>query len=163
MFTDLVNRIPAGSLGDVAIEHVQVGGRLYVKLLIDGRCWMSDAPDERELNRVIVERARGDVLICGLGLGMILLPILAKPEVQSVTVLEKNRNVIELIAPAYRSRKLVILEADVWHWETGRQFDVIWQDIVFDPLNEMDQVAALDAWLRPFLKPGGWLGAWKVN
>lgn len=160
MFTDLVNLIPACERGDVRIEHVAYRGRTYVKLLIDGECWMSDAPDERELNRVIVERARGDVLICGLGLGMILTPILAKPEVHSVTVIERNPNVMELIGPLYSSPKLLILEADIWAWETVRRFDVIWQDVVFDPPNEMDVVWALGERLRILLKPDGWLGAW---
>lgn len=162
-FPRLSEKIPSGQSGDVVIEHIDHLGERLVKLSIDGLCWMSDAPDERELNRVVVEKARGDVLICGLGLGMILEPILAKESVRSVTVLEVSSDVLALVAPCYSLPKLKIVHADCWDFQTENCFDTIWQDVIYDPPNQMPEVERLESKLRLFLKPGGWLGSWKCN
>ena len=57
---------------------------------------MSDTPNERLWNREAVRRAHGHVLIAGLGIGMILPPILIKPEVKRVVIVEKELEVIDL-------------------------------------------------------------------
>lgn len=66
----------------------------YACLRINGRLVMSDTRMEHTTNWEVVHEAKGHVLIAGLGLGMILHPILAKEEVLSVTVVEKYADVI---------------------------------------------------------------------
>jgi hypothetical protein len=66
----------------------------YACLRVNGRLMMSDTRMEHYTNYKVVREARGNVLIAGLGLGMILHPILAKKEVLSVTVIEKYADVI---------------------------------------------------------------------
>lgn len=53
----------------------------YAQLFVKGGLVMSDTQMERDSNEDFVRYARGDVLIAGLGLGMILLPLLAKKSV----------------------------------------------------------------------------------
>jgi len=59
----------------------------YARLHVGHVLMMSDTDMERRSNVQVVQQARGHVLIAGLG--MILHPILAKPEVTRVTVVEK--------------------------------------------------------------------------
>ena len=59
---------------------------------------MSDSKPDKESCEKYIYTARGDVLILGFGLGLIIVPIMNKPEVTSVTVLEIEPEVIELVA-----------------------------------------------------------------
>ena len=46
------------------------------QLWVNGACVMNDLPGlEGHCNRPVVEAARGDVLIAGLGIGYVLVPI----------------------------------------------------------------------------------------
>lgn len=101
--------------------------------------WMSDTPMERRTNLDFVRRATGRVLIAGLGLGLCLVPILAKPDVAAVTVIERSPEMIDLIAPQRRFAavpgvaKLTVICADI---EDVRPRDTIaggkWTTIYFD-------------------------------
>ena len=75
-----------------------VPGKVAV-LTVKGQTMMSDSYNEQRSNRDVVWHSQGDVLIAGLGIGMILHPILKRPEVKSVTVIEKYQDVIDLVAP----------------------------------------------------------------
>jgi len=93
---------------------------------------MSDFHYERATCVEVVERAHGDVLVAGLGLGMILRPILGKESVRSVTVIEKYQDVVDLVLPTLpASEKLTVLLDDIYTWKPpqGRHYDVIWFDI----------------------------------
>ena len=50
------------------------------QLFVDGALVMSDGANEHETNRGVVRKAQGDVLVAGLGIGMICLPIRAAEE-----------------------------------------------------------------------------------
>lgn len=134
---------------------------------------MSDTRMEQISNYEVVRKAEGDILIAGLGLGMILLPIVNNSDVQSVTVIEKYPDVVALVeAPirhhlGKRSKKLTIVNADIFQWRPerkGRQFDVIyfdiWPDICTDNLEEMTKLRRAFA---PYLRVGGWAACWKQD
>jgi len=106
----------------------------YWRLLVNGSIMMSNAEYEERTCAEAVFNATGDVLIAGLGLGMVLPPILAKPEVKSVTVVEINPDVIALVADAYKHPKLTVVQGDIFTWTPakGQQFDFIWFDIWAD-------------------------------
>src|SRR5512138_844997 len=105
-FTDMVGVVPSGTKGRARIEHRTVSKedsdftRIraiqhpeayvdpgdYCQLYVDNALMMSDTRMERRTNLGVVVNAEGSVLIAGLGVGLILVPIMAKAEVTSITV-----------------------------------------------------------------------------
>lgn len=104
----------------------------YVRLTHRGECVMSNTNMEKRTNMDFCINAHGDVLIGGLGIGMIILAIQDKPEVKSITVIEKNQEVIDIIASQLNfNEKVNIICADVFEWkpEKGVKYDVSYMDI----------------------------------
>jgi len=104
----------------------------YVKLVDknSNQIVMSDTAMERRTNGEFLRNANGHVLIGGLGIGMILLAVQEKPEVQSVTVIEKFSEIIELLTPSLPiNDKVKIINADVFTWKPTQKYDTIYMDI----------------------------------
>ena len=104
----------------------------YIQLIHNGECVMSDTSMEKRTNFDFVHHAYGDVLIGGLGIGMIVLAIQDKPEVKSITIIEKNKEVINLVASQLDfNEKVKIICADVFEWKPkmGTKYDVSYMDI----------------------------------
>jgi spermidine synthase len=79
---------------------------------------MSDLYYERATCVEVVQRAHGDVLVAGLGIGMILHPILRKEAVRSVTVIEGYPDVVDLVLPTLpTSEKLTVVLDDIYTWK----------------------------------------------
>lgn len=108
---------------------------------------MSDTPDEIRDHLGVIHAATGDVLIAGLGLGVVLQAIARKPEVESVTVIEISSDVIGLVKPQIADRdwfsKVSVIEADIFAWKPPKEamYDVawfdIWDNLCTDNLSEM--------------------------
>lgn len=187
VFPLLHETVPAVDRGRIKVEHFTVseddakfhnlrcminGDRwgtispgTYTRLVIDGSTMMSDTDMELLSCSPIMCHATGDVLIGGLGLGLILHPILAKPEVKSVTVLELDPEVIALVTPWLpKDERLRIVQADVFTWKPprGTRYDAIWLDIwpdrTVDNLDEMKRLRKVWAPRRRW--PGAYLGCW---
>ena len=130
---------------------------------------MSDTRFEHITNYEVVRQAHGDVLIAGLGLGMICHPITRKPEVKSVTVIEQSADVIALIAPTLPRRKIKVIQGDIFTWrpDKGRRFNTIyfdiWPAVSHDNLVEMRQLhLAFKSYLaRPSEDPDRWMQSWQ--
>ena len=74
---------------------------------------MSDTPTEIREHAHAIENAHGKVLITGLGLGAIVSALLAKPEVEHITVVEIDRDVIAITGPYYEDEpRVTIVNAD---------------------------------------------------
>lgn len=160
-FPQMAEILQPGRVGVAAVEHFKVTSHdanmaafrrinidpgKYAKLTVDGDLMMSDTRDERITNYRILSDAHGHVLIAGLGLGMILHPILKKPEVRSVLVVEKYQDVIDLISPSLDPAKLTIECGDIFTWKPtkGRKFNVIYNDIWPDITTEnLPEIAKL--------------------
>lgn len=188
MWTPMVNVIPEGKSGNAEIKHVTVTESDVTMAAIRGQCLlpgplcqllvgnyltMSDGPEEYRSNREVVQRAEGHVLVAGLGIGMILVPIVTKRGVYSVTVLEKSADVIKLVEEPLRKHlgqldgpKLKVINADVftWEWPAGSMWDTIYFDIWADKCT--DNLAEISKLKRRYAKrcrrsnPGSWMGAW---
>lgn len=155
-------------------EYVRPGK--YVKLFVGNTLMMSDTTMERRTNHAFVCHAHGRVLIAGLGIGLILEAILDKPEVETVTVIEKYRDVVTLVGQHYQDKyrdKLTVITADIFDWRPIPKcmtynvvyFD-IWPEINPDNLKDMtllhrafrrhldktDPDAWMDSWQRSYLK-----------
>jgi len=188
VFDNMADLLPVGRKGDAILEHFEVseadakftrmrevvtGGRersllpgRYAKLLVGGQLMMTDTRMEQETNLQLIRRARGDVFIAGLGLGMVLVPLLKKPEVNTVLVVEKSQDVIDLVSPHLLNmdvEKLFIFQGDIFTWNPDPSwlFDVvyfdIWPTITGD---NYEEIKKLHARYRPHLKTGGWMASW---
>lgn len=122
--------------GDENILSVFLRNRVIVEkqfsqLFIDNELWMSDVHSQYMDHKEFIHIAHGNVLIGGLGLGCCLNAILTKSTVESVTVIEANKSVIELVKPAYKNnKKVVIINDDVFNWMPKNEyFDVVWMDV----------------------------------
>lgn len=162
MFPNMRDIIPEGECGEYRIEHFKITpeqarfaetkaiynrdylGRMirageFCRLSRNGSIFdkvlMSDTHAERDTNREVVNAAHGDVLIAGLGLGMVICPIAQKGEVNSIVVIEISQDVINLVEPYIReylgdnAEKIEIICADIFEYVPTQKFDVIYFDI----------------------------------
>ena len=130
---------------------------------------MSDTPVEIADHIEAIEKARGQVLITGLGIGVILNACLNKPEVEHCTVIEIEPDVIALVAPHYQKKwgdRLTIVNEDAFKYrpQKGIKYDMIWHDIWSNICTDnYKEIKTLKAKYRPFKKVGGWQGCWVEN
>lgn len=75
--------------------------------------WMSDMPCEIvQMERELVQRVSGNVLIGGLGLGILANMVSKRSKVRKIVVVENSPHVIKLVGP-HMPRNVEIVEADV--------------------------------------------------
>lgn len=142
MYEKMSEILQEKTVGDFAIEHFEVSehdlyARLhgiesgeYVKLTQNGNVVMSDTQMEKETNADFVRNAHGDVLIGGLGIGLIVLAIQEKEEVRTITILEKNEEVIELVKNQLPlNEKVQIVNADAFTYKPKMKYNTIYMDI----------------------------------
>jgi len=94
---------------------------------------MSDTPAEIRDHVPFIGTSYGRVLITGLGLGMVAQACLKRREVKSVTVIELEQDVIDLVGPHYLSKWPNL---EIWHGDAltmkikpNTKWDVAWHDI----------------------------------
>jgi len=93
---------------------------------------MSNSVMEKRTNTDFVTRANGDVLIAGLGLGLIILAIQDKPEVKSITIVEISEELKDFILEELEEHlnyKVKIVISDINTFEPSQKYDVIYFDI----------------------------------
>jgi hypothetical protein len=99
-----------------------------------GELVMHDEPNELRKHLNFMLRARGNVLITGLGLGCVVRGTLANPAVKHVTVVERDADVLKLVQPHMPTERLTIIHDDAISFckATNQQFDCAWHDIWSD-------------------------------
>lgn len=143
MYHNMFEILEDKKVGDFELSHFEIGekdfiamyrmgisaGR-YVKLSHNGECVMSDTDTEKRTNSSFVINAHGKVLIGGLGIGLILLAIQDKEEVWHITVVEKNKEVIELVGSQLPlNSKVHIVHDDVFEYKPLFKYNTIYMDI----------------------------------
>jgi len=141
----------------------------YIKLYVNNELMMSDTTMERISNQEFIKNAKGRVLVAGLGLGLILRPILCNTDVTEIIVIEKYPDVISLVEPKYQNPKLKIIEADIFDYDMPKdeKFDCIyfdiWPKISIDNLleirklhykyrkNKRTKESYMESWMRKYL------------
>lgn len=158
---------------DVALGNIRAmfkpGGRTinpgtYKRLTRNGNVIMSNTQAEisDQLSFIyIARRAGGHVLINGLGLGVTLSAILESEEIESITVIEKSEDVINLVASTFTNDKRVsIIHADAYEWRPPKDIRYsavwhdIWDDICTDNLPQMTKLH------RKYGKRCDWQESW---
>lgn len=142
MYPDMANLLNPAESGDYRLEIFEVGDKdfmaaisgvsagRYVRLRFKGDIVMSNTQMEKRTNSEFVCHAHGDVLIGGLGIGMIILAIQNKEKVNSVTIIEKSQDVIDMVANQlpFNSKVRIICD-DVFTYKPDRKYDCIYMDI----------------------------------
>lgn len=132
----LVNDVVTGDILLIDLE------KLYVV--------MSDSTYEEVLNREIIERAKGDVLLLGFGIGFILQSLMNNLAVTSITIIEKHREVLDLCAAQLElPNKVRVILADALEWTPDMMFDVIYDDCDYEQGTVIDNCRRLKPWLKP--------------
>lgn len=127
----------------------------YTRLTVGKTVMMTDTREEWTTQLHAIARAcaaGGDVLISGLGLGVVVDSMLATPDskVEHITVIERASDVIALVAPHVTARwpeRVTVVEADTFEWTPprGARYSVGWHDIWPNPYDpriraEMDRL-----------------------
>lgn len=188
MFPDLLKIIPPGKKGDVVIKKITVtkeeslrslmgldAGLLYceagdyLRLTIGNEIVMSNTRMEKNTNWDVVNKANGLVLIAGLGIALIIIPILQKENVRRVVVVEKNPNVIDLVYPHVKHPKLEMVRGDIFEWvpKKGTKFDTIYFDI-WNEINSknLPEMRRLSIRFKPYFNsknPDRFIDSWSRN
>jgi hypothetical protein len=108
-----------------------------LSLKLKGEVWMLDVPSEAQTIDPLAQKAQGNVVAFGLGIGYYIFMALKNPNVESITVIEKNPLVIQLfktyILPQFHAViPIKIIEADALEWfneEKLKAFDTIFVDV----------------------------------
>ena len=157
-----------GKAGDFELTHFEIGKNdlyailhgipcgKFIKLTHRGEVVMSDTAMEKRTNRDFVVKAHGNVLIGGLGIGLILLAIQDKEDIEQITVVEKNKEVIELVGNQLPlNSKVNIVNDDVFEYKPLFKYNTIYMDI-WNYINENiynDQMKPLISRYRRYLVP----------
>lgn len=113
-------------------------GRIRFPVLLEnGNVWMSIVLSEIQSMALPIERASGKVITYGLGLGYYVYMVTSKPDVESITVIEKNPDVITLfrknLMPQFPNKeKIRIIEGDAFEFVRKQQdgeFNYAFSDI----------------------------------
>ena len=173
--------IPEGTSGDWVISKFTVNsnefsqrlsmmktGRgvprgLYTRLSRNGKKIMSDTPDEILDHMSFIRKATGNVLIAGLGLGVVLDGVARKQDVKSVTVIEQSEDVIKLVREHYQNKypyKIAIIQSSIFDWKPKKTdyFDWAWYDIWDDLCT--DNIEQMKTLHRKFGRKTGEQGSW---
>lgn len=113
----------------------------YPALYEDDRIWMTITPNEVETMKEQVEKAFGNVLTFGLGLGYYAYMVSEKDEVSTITVVEQNEDVIKIfntyILPQFKNgSKIKIVKDDAYRYAKEQMaqenFDYVFTDLWHD-------------------------------
>lgn len=142
----------------------------FPAILENGVEWMTVTPNEIATMREPIARSRGRVLTLGLGLGYFAFCASQKKEVERVTVVERDGEVISLfrqyLLPQFpHADKIEIVQSDAFAYleqqKTGENFDYLFADLWHDQsdglsmylrLRRMEKawgIGAVDYWIEP--------------
>ena len=138
----------------------------YMRLHVDGVLMMSDSDMEKNTNSKFIKNAHGDVMIAGLGIGLILRNLEDKVKsgvVTSITVYEKHQDVIDLVAPYFQHLPLTVKCADILEYKPPKDemYDTIYFDI-WPSIKEknLDDTKLLHNRWKFRKRAGGWMDSW---
>lgn len=97
----------------------------------EGEIVMEDCLQELRRHLPILLKARGRVLVSGLGLGCVVRGLLSKPEVEHVDCVEIDTDIIRMVGRSFTFERLTIHEGDAERieWPEGARWDYAWHDV----------------------------------
>jgi len=116
-------------------SKIKVNRETVIHHLYEGESlWMSDRPQEIEQAYRQLAKAEGKVLVGGLGIGLAAAVLHANPKVRHITVIEKEQDVIKLVAPYLPQGKIITVEGELFGFlreakASGFKYDFAFYDI----------------------------------
>jgi len=136
-----VNRIkvniPEGISGNFIIKKIKTDHfcgsdepmDTYTVLFNSSHNIMQDTTREYREHEQFLKEAHGNVIVGGLGLGMVNQSLMENPNVTSVTIIEKYQEVIDLVwQHCPKNEKIRLVHADIYEWEPDSKWDIAWFD-----------------------------------
>jgi len=129
--------IPEGVSGDFRVEHIKTDNYCgtkepldtYTVLFNSSHNIMQDTTREFREHKQFLFAAHGNVIVAGLGLGMVNQILMEKPSVLGITIVEKYQEVIDLVWPyCPKNEKIRLVHADIYDWEPDSNWDIGWFD-----------------------------------
>ncbi|HEX8191672.1 MAG TPA: hypothetical protein VF552_02120, partial [Allosphingosinicella sp.] len=102
-----------------------------------GAAWMSIVPVEIESQEIGIAAASGHTVVLGLGMGWCAANVALRPEVERVTVVERDPEVVSLVEalgvfeqlPDGARGKIEVVQGDALHWRPDEPVDSLQADI----------------------------------
>ena len=133
----------------------------YLALTEGNNVWMSLNPNEIETMKPYIKKGKGNVLVLGLGMGYVPYMMSLKDEVKSITIIEKDKEIIELfkkaLLPQFINKNIIkIIEDDaISYLNKNNKYDYIFADLWHDPEDGLSLFVQLkriskniDCWLE---------------
>ena len=154
---------------DISLEGDKENSRIgyfdnkfsYLALTEGNNVWMSLNPNEIETMKPYINKAKGDVLVLGLGMGYVPFMMAVNPEVKNITIIEKDPEIIglfnSLILPSFKNKeKIKIVEDDAINFvKKNNTFDYVFADLWHSPEDGLSLFVQLkridkniDCWLE---------------
>jgi hypothetical protein len=94
------------SLNFMKFPNQFLPNKKYITLLNTNirKAMMSNHESEIKTNQKFLDDANGDVLIFGLGLGLIVFPLLEDKQINSITIVEIDSGLIGLVEPIIKKK-----------------------------------------------------------
>lgn len=172
MYEDMTKVLQPMRMNNYSLEYFKISNiddsidlgipvnKKYIKLIdnskIENKCIMSNVPMEEYTNEAFIKEAKGDVLIGGLGMGFVVLPLMKKESVTSITIIEKYKDIIDMITNQIDfNDKVSIINDDIFTYNPiNKKYDCIYVDI-WNVINRdiyTSQMIPLKNKYKPYLK-----------
>lgn len=134
----------------------------YPCVLENNREWMLITPNEIETMKDSINEAYGKVLTYGLGLGYYQYMVSNKDNVQEITIIEKDKKIIELFKKYILSQfkyknKIKIINEDALNYEYTNEYDYVFVDIWHDPSDGVELYKEMKKKEKPNIKYSYWI------
>ena len=154
---------------DISLEGDKENSRIgyfdnkfsYLALTEGNNIWMSLNPNEIETMKPYINKAKGNVLVLGLGMGYVQFMMAVNPEVKNITIVEKDPEIVglfnSLILPSFKNKeKIKIIENDAISFvKKNNKYDYIFADLWHSPEDGLSLFVQLkrinkniDCWLE---------------
>lgn len=112
----------------------------YLTLSKKKQIWMSITPHEINTMKKSIQECSGNCVVLGLGLGYYPYMISLKEDVKSITIIEKDRSIIEIfnkyILPQFEHKeKIKIIETDGFEYVKNMECDYCFIDLWHDEID----------------------------
>jgi len=129
--------------------------------------WMMTHWWERRAYHALAQGASGSILMAGLGIGWEPWFLNEEENVTSITVIERNSDIITLSSPVLVGKdKVTIIEDRILHYmrNTENTYDTIYFDIfASNPISFPDEVRVLTQAANQILNPDGRVLFWRQD